>query len=72
MAMERRAFLAGLLACPICAAAARAEEEHHWTYDGEAGAAKWGELEPAFKACAVGSEQSPIDLPARGALPSTQ
>jgi carbonic anhydrase len=63
MALDRRGFLCGLLACPACAAAAGAAEPgHHWTYEGEAGAAKWGELEPGFKACAVGSEQSPIDL----------
>ena len=62
MAINRRAFLTGLLACPLCTAAARAEQAHHWTYEGEAGADKWGELDSAFKACAVGAEQSPIDL----------
>jgi carbonic anhydrase len=62
MAIDRRGFLSGLLACPACAAVGYAAEGHHWTYEGETGAAKWGELEPGFKACAVGAEQSPIDL----------
>jgi carbonic anhydrase len=60
--LHRRGFLSGLLSCPICAQAARAEGAAHWEYDGAKGAQKWGELDPAFKTCAVGSEQSPIDL----------
>jgi len=41
-----------------------AQEEHppHWTYEGEEGPDHWGELDPAFEACATGAEQSPIDL----------
>jgi hypothetical protein len=31
-------------------------------YEGEAGAANWGELSPAFKVCELGLEQSPIDI----------
>lgn len=40
------------------------EEPHppHWTYEGEEGADHWGELDPAYAACAEGMEQSPIDL----------
>ena len=61
--MHRRGFLAGLLACPICAAAARADDKApHWEYEGEHGPAEWGEMDSRFKACAVGSQQSPIDL----------
>jgi len=60
--LNRRGFLAGMMACPICARAARAEGAAHWEYDGAKGAEKWGELDPTFRACAVGSEQSPIDL----------
>ena len=51
----------GLAACPICSQDARAETAH-WTYDGATGAKSWGELDPQFKACAVGSEQSPVNL----------
>jgi len=56
-------MLAGLLACPVCAGLARAEgAAPHWAYEGHGGADEWGGLDQKFKACAVGSEQSPIDL----------
>jgi carbonic anhydrase len=61
--LSRRSFLKGTgvaatAACPICRVASAAEGRH-WTYE-EAG--RWGELSPEFKACAIGAEQSPIDL----------
>ncbi len=63
MDVKRRGFLAGLLACPTCAAIAHAEEAAHWSYEGtEAGPAKWGELNSAFNACTAGQQQSPVDL----------
>jgi carbonic anhydrase len=34
----------------------------HWTYEGEEGPQHWGELSPDYEACAVGMEQSPIDI----------
>lgn len=34
----------------------------HWAYDGETGAASWGELDPSFAVCASGVQQSPVDL----------
>jgi carbonic anhydrase len=60
--LSRRSFLKGsgvaaVAACPVCAALAA--EGVHWTYE-EAG--QWGELSPDFQACAIGVEQSPIDL----------
>jgi carbonic anhydrase len=61
--LNRRSMLAGLLACPVCAGLARAEgASPHWTYEGHGGAGDWGALDQRFKACAVGAEQSPIDL----------
>ena len=33
-----------------------------WGYRGDIGPAYWGSLDPAFAACARGSEQSPIDI----------
>ena len=33
-----------------------------WGYEPDNGPARWGTLDPAFSACAVGVEQSPIDL----------
>ena len=60
--MDRRQFLTSLLACPACAATASAADGPHWEYEGAHGAAKWGEMDSKFKACAVGAEQSPIDI----------
>ena len=34
----------------------------HWTYDGETGAGRWGELDPSFAVCAEGAQQSPVNL----------
>jgi carbonic anhydrase len=75
---RRRLFaLTAAAFCPMCATAWAAEPPHgelahaagapsHWSYDGESGPANWGELSADFKACALGSEQTPIDL--RGAI----
>lgn len=34
----------------------------HWDYTGEGAPANWGGLEPRFRVCELGVEQSPIDL----------
>ena len=41
--MDRRQFLTSLLACPVCAATASAADGPHWEYEGDHGAAKWGD-----------------------------
>ena len=64
--VARRAVLLGLLSCPLCASLARAADEGHWSYEGADGPTQWGELDPGFKACSVGTQQSPIDL--KGAI----
>ena len=43
---------------------AQAHHPAHWTYEGEAGPAHWGSLDPAFARCAMGHAQSPIDISA--------
>ena len=53
--------LAGLALCPLCRPALAAEAAH-WSYEGGSGPAKWGDLDAANKTCAVGSQQSPIDI----------
>ncbi|HWF07343.1 MAG TPA: carbonic anhydrase family protein [Bryobacteraceae bacterium] len=55
--IARRRFLAGILSCPLCLAAATPE----WNY-GDAGPERWPSLDPAFKACGAGDQQSPVDL----------
>jgi carbonic anhydrase len=64
---------AAAIACPVCRALAEekaAEAPHgaetsaapHWAYEGEAGPEHWGDLSADFKSCAIGLEQTPIDL----------
>ena len=48
-------------ACPLCPDA-HADTAPHWSYEGHAAPAKWGELSPDFKTCSLGVEQTPIDL----------
>ena len=57
MAFTRRSFLAGFVSCPLCAAAAGAEDAH-WDYED---LHNWGE-HSTNEACAYGGEQSPVDL----------
>src|SRR5580698_2564375 len=33
-----------------------------WSYEGKTGPLNWGRLDPAYKACSSGKEQSPIDI----------
>jgi carbonic anhydrase len=42
--------------------AGHAAKASHWTYGGEGGPEHWGELDPANMPCAIGKQQSPIDL----------
>ncbi|HXV32282.1 MAG TPA: carbonic anhydrase [Sinorhizobium sp.] len=63
--MERRNFIKGLAllaACPLCVKTAFAAEGVHWSYEGEAGPANWGDLDAENAACSAGSQQSPIDI----------
>lgn len=71
MPITRRSFLSGLAACPLCAGLARAETAHpHWTYEGHGGPTDWGALSADFQACALGSQQSPVNL--EGAVETPQ
>ena len=55
-------ILAGAALCPLCAPTGIAAEGAHWSYEGDNGPAKWGDLDAASKVCAIGSQQSPIDI----------
>ncbi len=37
-------------------------QKPHWSYKGETGPNKWGNLDSSFSTCADGKEQSPIDI----------
>jgi len=56
-----------LLASPLAAqshatAAPATKHAPHWSYSGEEGPSGWASLDPAWRVCASGHEQSPIDL----------
>jgi carbonic anhydrase len=63
-----RQFGLGGVVCPVCLALGAkvglAESGHgaHWGYEGDVGPEHWGELQPDFKVCELGFEQTPIDL----------
>ena len=44
------------------AAASSAKSSTPWSYTGEGAPDKWGQLQPEFRQCAIGTRQSPIDL----------
>jgi carbonic anhydrase len=46
---------------------AAAEHLPHWSYSGDTGPERWGELHAKYAACATGRAQTPIDL---GPLPT--
>lgn len=43
-------------------AASAAKSSIPWAYTGEGAPDKWGQLQPEFRQCAIGTRQSPIDL----------
>jgi carbonic anhydrase len=52
----------GAAACPLCASLGSSEEGHHWSYEGDSGPDKWGELDEENTACSTGSQESPVDI----------
>ena len=53
----------------------KADAHHpHWSYSGEGGPQHWGELQPDFSTCKLGTYQSPIDIKAaaKSDLPALQ
>lgn len=49
----------------LAASLAPGQTTAHWDYYGKTGPLGWGRLDPAYRACSQGKEQSPIDI--RGA-----
>ena len=43
-------------------AIAAAQTTTQWEYQGKDGPLNWGKLDPAYRACSKGNEQSPIDI----------
>lgn len=55
-----------LLSAALLAASGllHAADHVHWDYEGQAGTEYWGTLDPTFKTCKAGKEQSPINITA--------
>jgi carbonic anhydrase len=53
-------LVAALFLCATTLAAAQTTTP--WDYEGKRGALAWGKLDPAWKVCAQGHEQSPVDI----------
>ncbi len=65
--MDRRRLLkalTGVALCPLCTNVGIASEGAHWSYEGTHGPDHWGDLDPASRVCAVGTQQSPIAIDA--------
>ena len=44
------------------AATATAQSGANWNYEGKTGPLAWGKLDPSYRACSKGHEQSPVDI----------
>jgi carbonic anhydrase len=60
-----RFYCVAMLAFGVAVASAAAQSGAAWDYSGKTGPLNWGRLDPAYRACSQGKEQSPIDI--RGA-----
>lgn len=60
--MRHSAFLCLCLAAASIAAAQTSAGSAPWSYEGRNGPLNWGKLDPAYKACSQGHEQSPVDI----------
>ena len=55
-------LLAGFACMAPVVASSQAPSEPHWDYLGKYGPINWGKLDPAWKACSAGKEQSPVNI----------
>lgn len=60
-----KTILSAAVAALLASSAMAAEPQAHWGYQGEHAPEHWAELSPDFETCAIGHNQSPIDI--RGA-----
>jgi carbonic anhydrase len=65
MSMNHAGRITALAALVVGVITIAAAQTAPWDYEGKRGALVWGKLDPAYKVCSKGHEQSPIDI--RGA-----
>ena len=56
------ALALGMAALATAQTAPTAPTTAPWSYEGKTGPLVWGKLDPAYKACSQGHEQSPVDI----------
>lgn len=61
MEFKMRVFATAALLLGLSAACA-AQSNAYWNYEGHTGPLLWGKLDPAYKACSKGQEQSPVNI----------
>ncbi len=54
-------MMLGVLLLSACAGN-RGHNKPHWSYSGDTGPEKWGQLSTDYELCGKGRNQSPIDL----------
>ncbi len=62
MTLPARSLLAALSLGVLCAVPALAAPPTHWEYTGPHGTAHWARMDPSFAECAMGHQQSPINI----------
>lgn len=60
--MKNSYFLLCIVLLASCQMKEKSARPVHWSYEGENGPTKWGQLAPEYKQCDNGLTQSPIDL----------
>ncbi len=46
----------------VCATVPAAAQQKDWSYEGKQGPLNWAHLDPSWRACSEGKQQSPIDI----------
>jgi len=62
--MSKSLFALALAGCALLAGPLAASDSVHFSYEGAQGPAHWGSLSGDWESCAIGQQQSPVDLPA--------
>lgn len=60
--MNNWTFFLGMLVALMLPFAALGNDRIEWSYDGHLGPETWGNLDPSFRMCSDGAQQSPVDL----------
>lgn len=67
-----RKTLCLLAATALTAGPALANDAPHWGYDGPDGSSHWGEISKDYAACAMGQQQSPINIVTKDTVATSQ